>query len=122
MIQLNTQTIKVKENDQWESLDALTGPQGPQGPEGPEGPEGQPGTPGQPGYPAISAGDAGKVLTVNALESGVEWDTLIGGLNVLHSGNPYDWTITQEEKAGYELGKSAIVIDDKLYIYAQKET
>lgn len=122
MISLNTDTIKVKENNQWQNLASLTGPKGDTGATGATGPQGPQGIPGVPGYPTIQTGDAGKVLTVNSLESGVEWDTLIGGLNVLHSGNPYDWVISQEEKAAYELGKSAVVIDDKLYIYSKKDT
>ena len=72
MIQLNTDTIKVKENGQWSNLSSLTGPQGERGATGATGPQGPQGIPGVPGYPTISSGDAGKVLTVNSGETAPE--------------------------------------------------
>ena len=73
MIQLNSDSIKVKENGQWSSLASLTGPQGATGATGPQGPQGPQGIPGDDGYPTIETGDAGKVLVVNSNEDGVEW-------------------------------------------------
>jgi hypothetical protein len=72
MISLNTDTIKVKENNQWQNLASLTGPKGDTGATGATGPQGPQGIPGVPGYPTIQVGDAGKVLMVNSTEDAVE--------------------------------------------------
>ena len=107
MIQLNTDTIKVKENGQWSNLSSLTGPQGERGATGATGPQGPQGIPGVPGYPTIETGDAGKVLTVNSSETAVEWDTLISGLNIITTTS-YNFTMTQDQIDSLEIGKSAI--------------
>jgi len=83
MIQLNNDTIKVKENGHWSSLSSLTGPQGERGLQGPQGIQGPQGPAGQDGYPTISSGDAGKVLTVNSSETAPEWGSIIQGINVV---------------------------------------
>ena len=83
MIQLNTDTIKVKENGQWSNLSSLTGPQGERGATGETGAQGPQGIPGEPGYPTIATGDAGKVLTVNDGETGVEWENIISGMDII---------------------------------------
>lgn len=44
------------------------------------------------GLPAISAGDAGKVLTVNAGETGAEWAAAGGGNSPLIATSSYDET------------------------------
>ena len=99
MIQLNSDSIKVKENGQWSSLASLTGPQGEKGETGATGSQGPQGIPGVPGYPTISAGDAGKVLTVNSNEDAVEWAETVAGIEVWDVTNRLDSYLTVDELA-----------------------
>ena len=112
MIQLNSDSIKVKENGQWSSLASLTGPKGDKGDTGATGATGAQGPQGVPGYPTIETGDAGKVLVVNSTEDAVEWGEFSGGLDIVWTGDNLN-TFTNYD---VEVGKSAIIYNDNLYI------
>lgn len=125
MIQLNTDTIKVKENGQWSNLSSLTGPQGERGAKGETGAQGPQGIQGEPGYPTIETGDAGKVLTVNSSETSPEWASIIQGINIVKnidlSNSPVVWT--QAEMDALKPGDAVIEINShKLYICFWKDT
>ena len=122
MISLNTDTIKVKENNQWQSLASLTGPKGDKGDTGATGPQGPQGIPGVPGYPTIQTGDAGKVLMVNSTEDAVEWDTLIAGLDYIYNGNNLSgFHPSQNVLDNLVIGTSAIRSGDEVYVYYDKQ-